>query len=193
MKFNYPEVKRHTLDDEIMLLCVQISIMFSKLNEIATEAERNLTVLGVQFDTEHRIVNMSPEARQYLQASKTPILNVYFAFGAEYSEYITDDMDVLPKLSVAHQLVIALQPRFPEFNRRKALTWLRRELPQIRTNYTPAERKIMPFPINAIEKAYLRDSKYFVCLSEINTDSEGDRKRMAEAKEKQLLEKMKMC
>uniref|UniRef100_A0A914XZ60 Uncharacterized protein n=1 Tax=Panagrolaimus superbus TaxID=310955 RepID=A0A914XZ60_9BILA len=104
MKMHYPEVKRRILDDEILLLCVQISVMFSKLNEIATEAERNLTVLGVQFDAEHRIVNMSPEARQYLQACKTPILNVYFAFGAEYSEYITDDMDVLPKLSVAHQL-----------------------------------------------------------------------------------------
>uniref|UniRef100_A0A914YCL4 Uncharacterized protein n=1 Tax=Panagrolaimus superbus TaxID=310955 RepID=A0A914YCL4_9BILA len=89
---------------------------------------------------------MSPEARQYLQGPKTPFLTVYFAFGAEYSEYITDDMDVLPKLSVAHQLVIALQPRFPEFNRRKALTWLRRELPRIRENYTSFERKTMPFP-----------------------------------------------
>uniref|UniRef100_A0AC34G0S3 Uncharacterized protein n=1 Tax=Panagrolaimus sp. ES5 TaxID=591445 RepID=A0AC34G0S3_9BILA len=96
-------------------------------------------------------------------------------------------MIFLPKLSVAHQLVIALQPRFAEFNRRKALTWLRRELPRIRENYTAVERKTLPFPVNAIEKAYLHDPKFLISLSGIDTDSEADRRRMEVAKLKKLI------
>uniref|UniRef100_A0AC34GTY8 Uncharacterized protein n=1 Tax=Panagrolaimus sp. ES5 TaxID=591445 RepID=A0AC34GTY8_9BILA len=187
MKKNYPEVRRVPLQCEIVLFCVKISLMFTELHEMTVDAEQKLVNLGVQFDAEHRIVSMSPEGREYLQNPKTPSTIVYFAFGAEYHEYILDDMNLLPKLSVAHQLVIALRPRFVEFNRRKALTWLRRELPRIRENYTAAERKLLPFPVNAIEKAYLHDPKFLISLSGIDTDSEADRRRMEVAKLKQLI------
>uniref|UniRef100_A0AC34G119 Uncharacterized protein n=1 Tax=Panagrolaimus sp. ES5 TaxID=591445 RepID=A0AC34G119_9BILA len=119
MKKNYPEVRRVPMQAEIVLFCVKISLMFTELHEMTVEAEQSLVNLGVQFDAEHRIVSMSPEGREYLQNPKTPSTTVYFAFGAEYHEYIFDDMVLMPKLSVAHQLVIALQPRFAEFNRRK--------------------------------------------------------------------------
>uniref|UniRef100_A0AC34FTG3 Uncharacterized protein n=1 Tax=Panagrolaimus sp. ES5 TaxID=591445 RepID=A0AC34FTG3_9BILA len=188
MKLNYPEVNRSILDTEIFLFCVQISVMCSKLNEIGVEAEKTLTLLGVQFDGNNKIISVSPEARQYLQSSETPISIVYFAFGAEYHEYITDDMEIMPKLSVAHQLVIALQPRFIELNRRKTLAGLRRELSKIRENYTASERKNMPFPINAIEKAFVRDPKYFISSAGIDTDSEAEREKIAEAKKKQQSE-----
>uniref|UniRef100_A0AC34FRD0 Uncharacterized protein n=1 Tax=Panagrolaimus sp. ES5 TaxID=591445 RepID=A0AC34FRD0_9BILA len=176
MNENYPGNTHVVVKSEVDLLCSPVSKMFSSINELAQEYQQKLTAVGCEFDQNGCITSMTDGARQYIHDKNTPASIAYFAFGAEYYEYVTDDPELLPKFSIPLLMVIAFQPRFPTVNRRKACSLLRRKLPIILGNFTAVQRQTLSFPINIIEEAYCRDPKYFKNVAGIQTDSEGERK-----------------
>ena len=69
---------------------------------------------------------MTENGRKFIGNSKTPDFIAYFAFGAEYFEFVVNS-DVLEfcKYSVPLLFTISMIPRIDESKRRKALTWIR--------------------------------------------------------------------
>uniref|UniRef100_A0A914XTN0 Uncharacterized protein n=1 Tax=Panagrolaimus superbus TaxID=310955 RepID=A0A914XTN0_9BILA len=140
------------------------------------EYEQKLTAVGCDFDEYTRIVSMSDGARRFIQDKLTAATLGYFAFGAEYHQYLIDDIAVLSKLSIPLLMVVAFQSRFDTSYRKKACSLLRRKLPIVLGNFTAVNRRDMPFPINIIEDAYCKEPKYFRNTDGILTDSEGKTK-----------------
>uniref|UniRef100_A0A914XWH3 Uncharacterized protein n=1 Tax=Panagrolaimus superbus TaxID=310955 RepID=A0A914XWH3_9BILA len=174
MNENYPEICHDVMKGEVDLLCCPVSKMFASTNEMALEYEQKLTAAGCDFDEFGRILSVSDGACCFLQDKLTPATIVYFAFGAEYHQYLIDDVTILSKLSIPLLMVIAFQPRFAASNHKKACALLRRKLPTVLGNFTAVKRKAMPFPINIIEDAYCREPKYFNNTAGIKTDSENE-------------------
>uniref|UniRef100_A0A914YTF2 Uncharacterized protein n=1 Tax=Panagrolaimus superbus TaxID=310955 RepID=A0A914YTF2_9BILA len=125
MKNNYPEIGHDVMGGEVDLLCSPVSKMFASINEMALEYEQKLTAVGCDFDEYCRIVSMSDGARRFLQDKLTAATLVYFAFGAEYRQYLTDDVSILSKLSIPLLMIIAFQSRFDTSYRKKACSLLR--------------------------------------------------------------------
>uniref|UniRef100_A0A914XQ68 Uncharacterized protein n=1 Tax=Panagrolaimus superbus TaxID=310955 RepID=A0A914XQ68_9BILA len=96
---------------------------------------------------------MTENGRKFIENSKTPDFIAYFAFGAEYFEFVNSDMSQLSKFSLPLLFAISMMPRIEDANRRKALSCIRRQIPKIRQSYSVADRETMAFPINAIEDA----------------------------------------
>ena len=82
---------------------------------------------GVEFDDQMRITKMTDEGRAFIRQSNVPEFVAYFALGAEYHSVL--DLSVgyklIAKCSIPLLFVISMQPRFNEYLRRKALTWIR--------------------------------------------------------------------
>uniref|UniRef100_A0A914XVQ8 Uncharacterized protein n=1 Tax=Panagrolaimus superbus TaxID=310955 RepID=A0A914XVQ8_9BILA len=112
MKKNYPETCHDVMEGEVDLFCSPVSKMFASINGLALEYEQKLTAVGCDFDEYCRILSMSDGARRFIQDKLTAATLVYFTFGAEYHQYLTDDVAVLSKLSIPLLMVIAFQPRF---------------------------------------------------------------------------------
>uniref|UniRef100_A0A914XXR3 Uncharacterized protein n=1 Tax=Panagrolaimus superbus TaxID=310955 RepID=A0A914XXR3_9BILA len=143
MKENYPEICHDVMKGEVDLFCCPVSKMFASTNEMALQYEQKLTAVGCDFDEYSRMVSMTDGARRFLQDKLTPATIVYFAFGAEYHQYLIDDVAVLSKLSIPLLMVIAFQPRFADSFRKKACALLRRKLPTVLGNFTAVQRKAM--------------------------------------------------
>uniref|UniRef100_A0A914QLR2 Uncharacterized protein n=1 Tax=Panagrolaimus davidi TaxID=227884 RepID=A0A914QLR2_9BILA len=168
MKADYPtNIQHDVMPSEVDLLCLPVSKMFKEMDSMAHDSEQKLSDVGCEFDDRHCIVSVSDEGRQFLKNKTTDATTVYFAFGAEYHEYITDRSE----LSIPLLYVFALQPRFSETSRRKACATLRRQLVKVLGYYKCADRAKMPFPINIVEAAYCKDPQYFYEPSGIKTDS----------------------
>uniref|UniRef100_A0A914PDU8 Uncharacterized protein n=1 Tax=Panagrolaimus davidi TaxID=227884 RepID=A0A914PDU8_9BILA len=181
-KENYPNIQHEVMPSEIKLLCLPVSQMYTEMNILAFESEQKLSAAGCEFDKNGRILSVSKDARRLLKNKATDATTVYFAFGAEYHQYIT--AKIMDKASVPLLYAIALQPRFSEASRRKACATLRyvcatlrRYLVKVFGYFKAADRARMPFPINIVENAYCRDPKYFYDPAGIKTDSGSDQKR----------------
>uniref|UniRef100_A0A914PF35 Uncharacterized protein n=1 Tax=Panagrolaimus davidi TaxID=227884 RepID=A0A914PF35_9BILA len=152
----YPPGPVHSFDRrEIELLCcARISLMFKIIEALVDDAMKALSERGVTFDEKSNIIKMPPKAEKYLRLKKTPEFVRSFAFGNVFREYIDSQANFDQKLSIPLLFSIVLQRRYSVVNRRKACTWIRRELPIIQKEFTALERSQLPYPICAIEAAY---------------------------------------
>uniref|UniRef100_A0A914QYB8 Uncharacterized protein n=1 Tax=Panagrolaimus davidi TaxID=227884 RepID=A0A914QYB8_9BILA len=134
-----------------LLCCARISIMFKTIEMLVDSAMKALIESGVTFDEKSNIVEMSPKAEKYLQSKSTPEFVRSFAFGNVFREFI--EARVHETFSIPLLWTIILQRRYTAYNRRKACSWIRRQLLIIQKEFSPKERSKLGYPICAIEAA----------------------------------------
>uniref|UniRef100_A0AC35FH14 Uncharacterized protein n=1 Tax=Panagrolaimus sp. PS1159 TaxID=55785 RepID=A0AC35FH14_9BILA len=93
MRRLYPRNIGRTLQHrEIKLFTLTSNEMFFEVDKMCKEAERDLKTKGIKFDEKKGIIKMTENGRKFVESSKTPDFIAYFAFGAEYFEFIDTDL-----------------------------------------------------------------------------------------------------
>uniref|UniRef100_A0A914NYW4 Uncharacterized protein n=1 Tax=Panagrolaimus davidi TaxID=227884 RepID=A0A914NYW4_9BILA len=170
-----------------ILCCVRISIMFKTIEMLIDDAIKALNERGVTFDEKCNIIQMPPKAEKYLRSRKTPEYVRSFAFGNVFRELIDSQTKVYDTFSIPLLFSIVLQRRYNAINRRKAFTWIRRELIIIEKEFTAEERSKLPYPICAIEAACKMDFNGFKSVSLLDSlsgDDDDDTQGSTRASEK---------
>uniref|UniRef100_A0A914P925 Uncharacterized protein n=1 Tax=Panagrolaimus davidi TaxID=227884 RepID=A0A914P925_9BILA len=179
MRRQYPRNIGRTLQHrEIKLFTLTSNEMFFEVDKMCKEAERDFKTKGIKFDDKKGIIKMTENGRKFIESSETPDFIAYFSFGAEYFEFIDTDLAHMGiesskydffverflkyesefcKFSIPLLFTISMIPRIDESKRRKALTSIRRQIPNICEQFSSSAfdgYETMAFPINAIVKAH---------------------------------------
>uniref|UniRef100_A0A914PLE9 Uncharacterized protein n=1 Tax=Panagrolaimus davidi TaxID=227884 RepID=A0A914PLE9_9BILA len=157
-----------------ILCCARISIMFKIIEALIDDAMKALKERGVTFDEKSNIIEMPPKAEKYLRSKSTPEYVRSFAFGNVFREYIDSQTRVDENFSIPLLFSIVLQRRYTVVNRRKAFTWIRRELPIIQKEFSADERSELAYPICAIEEASKMDAHGFESVFLLDSLSGAD-------------------
>uniref|UniRef100_A0A914QHU2 Uncharacterized protein n=1 Tax=Panagrolaimus davidi TaxID=227884 RepID=A0A914QHU2_9BILA len=157
-----------------ILCCARISIMFKTIEMLIDDAIKALIERGVTFDEKCNIIKMPPKAEKYLRSRKTPEFIRSFAFGNVFRDIIDAQTRVNDSFSIPLLFSIVLQRRYTAINRRKAFTWIRRELIIIEKEFTAEERSKLAYPICAIEAACKMDFNGFKAVALLDSLSGDD-------------------
>uniref|UniRef100_A0AC35G183 Uncharacterized protein n=1 Tax=Panagrolaimus sp. PS1159 TaxID=55785 RepID=A0AC35G183_9BILA len=154
-----------------ILCCARISIMFKTIEMLIDDAIKALT----------------ERAEKYLRSKSTPEYVKSFAFGNVFRDIIDAQTRFHERFSIPFLFSVVLQRRYSATNRRKAFTWIRRELLIIEKEFTADERSGLPYPICAIEAACKMDFNGFksvALLDSLSGDDDDETQGSTRASEK---------
>uniref|UniRef100_A0A914QL23 Uncharacterized protein n=1 Tax=Panagrolaimus davidi TaxID=227884 RepID=A0A914QL23_9BILA len=166
----------HTAPEQVRRHDINVNLLNDEIKEKLEndDAMKALAERGVTFDEKSNIIEMPPKAEKYLRSKKTPEYVRSFAFGNVFREIIDAQTRVNESFSIPLLFSIVLQRRYTVVNRRKACTWIRRELPIIQKEFTAEECSKLAYPICAIEEACKMDAHGFESVFLLDSLSGAD-------------------